>query len=177
MFQLLTRLRSWTRSHFENRHRDESSNSFVLMLVALPVLISAFGLGIDMAHLAYTRQSIKSALETAVTSGAAVTRDSSTGTDFSIQATQAENVTRQVYATNRLNGPGLTCSGSGAPISGSQLSMCWTEPKGAPVVNQADRSVTYTVTEKVKTFFLSYVGIHTETIKVTATTATNLHNE
>lgn len=138
--------------------RDERSNSFAMFVVLLPVIIGAFGLGVDTARNVYIRISLQNSLDMATVSGAAVTFVNGDG-DVEIDQSEALATIRQVYALNRSQGPGLACIGPRTPVSGTDLVQCWKSWNPA-VVNRAN--LTYSVHEQSTNAFLQIVGVRTQ---------------
>lgn len=149
------------RSHGKHRGRrriEELSNSFALMVVMLPVILGAFGMGIDMARNTYIRTSLQNTLDMATVAGAAVTNV--TAGQPTINPTGAIQQTERIYAIDRNTGPGLACIGSRAIVSGTTLPMCW-KRWHAPRVRAT--KLTYSVVEKSRNAFLPVIGIDFQT--------------
>lgn len=142
---------------------DEASNSLVLLILILPMILAAFGLGVDISRNVYVRDSLQNALDTATAAGAAAVRNQpSGGLDFTPAV--ATRVTRAMYALDRMNGPATTCIGSGAFLPGTPgLRMCWQEPAGPPRIDAAAGMLIYTVREQTRNAFLGMVGIPVQT--------------
>lgn len=158
---MILRLRAWWRA--TESHRDEKSNSFALFVVMLPILLGAFGLGVDVARNVYIRSSLENALDTAVTSGAAAGYVYN-GQDGSFSLEQFTQATERVYALNRQNGPGLSCIGAGI-VPGTTLPKCWVQPRG-PQYDGTRHEVRYSVQEQSRNSFLNVIGVPTQTYRI-----------
>ncbi len=134
---------------------EESGNSFVLFVVLLPILLGAFGLGLDMTRNVYIRTSLQNALDMATAAGAAVTTTAPGGRTV-LRPEEALQTVEQVYALNRSTGPALACLGSRQPVAGTTLGKCWVQP-APPVLT--DTTITYTVRERSTNAFLQVLGV------------------
>lgn len=171
---MLTRLRAWMQRNAD-REVDESSNSFALMIVCLPVILAAFGIGVDLSRAVYVHSSLQNALDTSTVSGAAVVTESNGA--FSIHEKSAAATTRQVYAVDRLNEPGTSCIGPGSIVPGTTARMCWKEPKGGPAITGGGKTLTYTVQERITNFFLVIINDRYQTLTLTSTATINQRNQ
>lgn len=142
------------RAWFRQWIGGEEANSFALLLVMLPMLITAFGLGVDMTHNQYIRGELQASLDMATVAGAAVTDVDSTRTSRIVNASAMKAV-RQTYNANRMTGPStLDC------ISGN-ANQCWIEYK-APTISKNRLVLTYYSQEQSHNGFLSIVGVPTQ---------------
>lgn len=156
---MLARARRWWRD--PDDRRDEASNSFAMFIVLLPVILGSFGIGVDMSRNIYLRTVIQNHLDLAVVSGAGTHVANGTKIDPSGALRQVE----RVYAVNRAAGPGLSCTGSGAKVYGTNAPRCWTTPTPAKVTAT---TVQYSVREKSVNAFLQVVGVPTQTYNITS---------
>lgn len=157
---------------------DEASNSFAIMVMALPVLVGAFGMAVDASRGVYARSSLQNALDTAVVSGTGVTTTS--GGKIVIDPAKAIQTTRSMYAVDRLNGPATTCIGDRAHLSGTTLLRCWKEPHGAPKISIVTRGdgetreqLSWTVQEQMKNVFLPIVGVKHQSFTLSSQAVVN----
>lgn len=137
--------------------RDESSNSFAMLIVMLPMLLAAFGLGLDFARNLYIKISLNNALEQAVVSGAGVANTSRHG--VTIDPNAAMDAVQRVYAIDRTAGPSLDCIGPKTIVPGTNYPQCWKTWK-ATVVGQ--QFIQYGVDEQSTNMFLGIVGDSTQ---------------
>lgn len=147
--------------------RDEKSNSFALFVITLPVILGAFGIGVDMTRNTYLRTSIQNHLDMATVAGASVMSGSVGG---KIDAKKAVAEVEKVYAVNRWAGPGLSCTGTGKRVPGTEAPRCWTQPKKPTV---STRSVTYTVGEQSTNAFLVVLGVPKQSYYIQSTAVVN----
>lgn len=153
----------WHPAHRINRRTrprrwDESSNSFAMFVVMLPLIIGAFGIGIDIARNVYIRTSLQNALDMATVGGAAVT-EVAPGGGLRIDADNALLTTEQVYALNRASGPSVDCVDTPGNIPGTQLARCWRTGVGLRAPTVTDTAIYYSVRERSKNAFLPVLGV------------------
>jgi len=161
----LSRLAAWARA----LHADEKGNSFAVFIVLLPLILGAFGTGIDIARNTYIRTTLQNSLDVAAVSGAAAATPDGTG---KINLTTAANQTRvlatieKLYAMDRDAGPGIDCTGPQSPISGapSGTVRCWKTVK----VTFKTSSVEITITEQSHNAFLQILGIPVQKYTLTS---------
>lgn len=134
--------------------RDEASNSFALFVVMLPMLLGAFGMGLDISRNVYIRTELQNALDLAVVGGAAEVTHNSNG-DIQIDRERAIATTERVYQANRAQAAALECKG-GAVIAGTEQRRCWALWEPA-IANGAE--FTYSVVETSRNAFLPTIGI------------------
>jgi hypothetical protein len=156
---MMFRLMRWLRDPLGKR--DEKSNSIALFIVLLPIIIGAFGLGVDVARNLYIRTSLQNSLDMAVVGGSGVTTTDGNNQivlgvrhggviDRNAVVTEVE----RVYAMNRMQGPGLSCVGRGT-VPGTRLQKCWEQPT-TPVVTS--NFVYYSVAERSRNAFLQILS-------------------
>ncbi len=144
-------LRAWA-----VRPRDEASNSFPLLVLLLPLILGSFGIGLDTARNFYIRTSLQNDLDLAVVAGAAVTSYNNAG-DVVIDGNRALREVERIYALNRGDGPGLSCTGDGAGVAGTDgLRRCWTTER--QVVHPSGQRITYVIAERSRNAFLPVLG-------------------
>lgn len=134
--------------------RDESSNSFALFVVMLPMLLGAFGMGLDISRNVYIKTELQNALDLAVVGGAAEVRHNSSG-DIQVDRERAVATTERIYQANRAQAAALECPGKSV-IAGTGQRRCWKEWE-PPVANGAE--FTYSVIERSRNAFLPTIGI------------------
>jgi hypothetical protein len=133
-------------------NRDEKSNSFALFIICLPIIIGAFGLGVDIARNVYVRQTMQSNLDLSVYSSLGNAHTDGSGNlvldDPATVLASAEGL----YAMNRADGPGLGCTNSGTVRlpTGQIVTKCWTTTR--TVVTST--TVCYWAVEKSRNAFL-----------------------
>lgn len=154
----------------DERH-DERSNSMILIILALPMLVAAFGLGADVAKNTFLRTQIQSNLDQATASAASVTRTlenpSMPGSyRVLIDLTPARATARQVYALNRKDHGGLKCTGPRTPVAGTSEVFCWRELGRPPQPGSVDWQIRYEVIETAPNFFLNSVGLDEQDFRV-----------
>lgn len=166
---MLARARQWWRA----TRADEASNSFAMFVVMLPMILGAFGIGVDMSRNLYIRTSIQNHLDMATVAGAATGTPTSTG--IKITKEYAIREVERVYAVNREGGPAMSCIGSQAVVPGTGgLHRCWKQPVGSKVTTT---QVTYTVAERSRNAFLSVIGIPVQNYQVTSAAKVNQQTE
>lgn len=129
---------------------------FVLML---PMLIGAFGMGLDISRNVYIRTTLQNDLDLATVAGAAVTTINDES-QVSILSEDALATVERVYALNRAQGPATECWGDRETIAGTTIARCW-KVVGTPTVNRA--YLYYSVRERTRNAFLPVVGVPTQT--------------
>ncbi len=142
------------RAWFRTWRRGEHANAALSLIVAMPMILAAFGVGFDMMHAAYVRSSLQAGLDMATVAGAAqldITSSGSAKGDATINRTRAVTETRRVYTANRRSVGMLRC------LSGNQA-RCWSEYKTA-TVTQNGRYFTYYARDRSANAFLHMVGI------------------
>ena len=142
--------------------RDERANGLIMLITMLPVVLSAFGLGLDMSRNVWIRSSLQGALDNATVAAAAVTRVNGNGSliiDTNPGRTDNAIMTvRLFYAKNR---PGFVLCKPGAPaLVGTLQNLCWTEEPGYPQLSADGKTITYRIRERSpNSGFLNIVGI------------------
>lgn len=122
------------------RGRDENGNGLIMLITLMPVILLAFGVGLDTARAMWVRQALQKAVDQAAVAGAATTRIDAAGglviDTVSAPPNEAFSTTRRFYALNR---PGaVLCTGDRAAIPGTDRQRCWTEPATQPLRVSAD---------------------------------------
>lgn len=106
----------------DGRREERAASSLAVFIIFFPLIVGAFGFGIDIAKNIWIRSSIQNAVDTSAVGGAGVTQ-TDPGTGFPhINGPLAIDQMRNLYKLNRDDNPGLTCTGSGNSSSG-----CYTE--------------------------------------------------
>lgn len=160
---MILRVRSWVRN--ENGTPNEKSNTFALFIVLLPLIFGVFGLGIDVSRSVYIRNALQNDLDLATVGAAGEASVAAGGTPV-INAGPARRTLERMYAINRASGPGLSCTGSGAPVPESGgLPRCWIETVG----NFGTNTITFGVREQSRNSFLPIVGVTTQTYNLRST--------
>lgn len=153
--------------------RDEASNSFAMFVVMLPMILGAFGIGVDMSRNLYIRTSIQNHLDMATVAGAGTTVQTSAG--LRVDTKNALPQVERVYAVNRASGPGLSCIGNRSIIEGTDgQRRCWTQPVKAAATST---KVTYTVAERSRNSFLVVLGIKDQNYRVSSAAKVNQQTE
>lgn len=143
------------------RVREEASNSFALFVVMLPLLMGAFGMGLDMSRNVFIRTELQNALDLAVVGGAAEVKWTGDGT-LKINQEAAVNTTERLYNLNRAHASALICEGHGTiPEGGGK--RCW-EQYGEPKANGVE--YVYGVTEKSRNAFLPVIGVEYQSYNI-----------
>jgi hypothetical protein len=141
---------------------SEDANTFAMMLVMLPMLITAFGLGVDMTHNQYIRHELQAAADMATVAAAGVTEIDPNGQVSRIVPTPAYDTLRKVYAANRLDGPAtLDC------LSGTKQ-RCWLE-RTPPAVSADRLSIQFNIREQSHNGFLAVFGVPKQAYNLTST--------
>lgn len=159
---LLATLAAWARRTGRATRRSESGNAFAVFIVMLPMLLAAFGMGVDVARNTYIRMSLQNDLDMAVVGGAAVTQTNSNG-KLVISTSGAQAAVRETYRLNRLNSTNLDFCLTG------NTNRCWQETAGAPAVTQNGTRITYSIRERSRnTAFLAFVGVPFQDYRLTS---------
>lgn len=142
------------------RGPSERGNALVVLITTLPLVVTAFGAGLDLTRNVWIRATLQNALDSATVAAAGVTRNSASG-ELMIDASRAPEVGRLFYALNR---PGnVLCPPGGDPVAnphGEPQRVCWNEPLGPPIVAPDGKSVEYRVQEvSPNTGFLNLIGL------------------
>lgn len=156
---------SWLSLRGPRGPRDERANSFAMFIVMLPMLIGAFGLGVDVSRNAYIRISLQNSLDAATVAGAGVTQINPNG-EVVIMPGEALTTVEKLYAINRADGPGLKCTGSGATVAETDAPRCWRQWRPADITQN---EVTYSVRERSTNMFLKMVGVVYQDYRLTST--------
>lgn len=129
------------------RREERAASSMVAFIMFFPLIVGAFGFGIDIARNIWIRTSIQNAVDTSAVGGAAVTDNHGAGGALRIRGGDAIDEMRTLYKLNRAN-VALNCLGS---VEG----RCWIEPH-PPVVTGL--RITFDVHEESTNAFLGFVG-------------------
>lgn len=155
----------------DRRVRDEASNSFAVFIILLPIIMGAFGMGLDFSRNVYIRTTIQNALDMATVSAAGVTEVNDDG-KVDILNRQAYETVEKVYAVNRAEVP-LDCWGDGASIEGTSLRRCWQETDFAVTRDY----LTFGVKERSKNAFLPVIGVKWQKYTVVSNARVNQDSE
>jgi Flp pilus assembly protein TadG len=151
------------------RPPDERGNTLAMFIVLLPIILGAFGMGVDTARNVYIRMSLQNALDMATVSGAAVTTISPSG-QVVIDPAGARRTVEQMYALNRGQKPAVSCSGPGTPVPGAGVARCW-QASHPPKVTAGQ--VSYEIREQSRNAFLGLLGAPTQTYTLRSTAVIN----
>lgn len=153
--------------HRATRRRDEASNSFALFIIMLPVIMGAFGTGLDFSRNVYIRTTLQNALDMATVSAAGVTEINGEGR-VDILGGQARDTVERVYAINRAEVP-VDCWHYSGGLEGTSLDKCWKEVEFTATRN----SLTYKVSERSQNAFLPVIGIKWQKYIIASTASVN----
>lgn len=129
----------------------EQGNTFVALMVMLPLLLGIFGVALDAGVGYYTRIGLQNSLDNAAVAGASQMNSVgvSGGSRNVINATKAAQVAKQVYSQSRQNYPNIQC--------GSNTCYTFTSTvKNDPTRGQY---LQLTIKESSKSLFLQFFGI------------------
>jgi hypothetical protein len=140
---------SWLRDP-AGRREERAASSMVAFIMFFPLIVGAFGFGIDIARNIWIRTSIQNAVDTSAVGGAGVTDNYGAGGALQIREGDAIAEMRTLYKLNRAN-VALTC------LSGSE-GQCWVEPNGHPPAVIGGTKITFDVREESKNAFLGFLG-------------------
>lgn len=157
--------------HRAARVRDESSNSFAMFIVMLPIIMGAFGMGLDFSRNVYIRTTLQNALDMATVSGAGVTEINSQGR-VDIVNGEALRTVERIYAINRSEVP-MDCWGDGDDIEGTTLNKCWRESE----FGMSRDYLTYGVRERSQNAFLTVIGVKWQRYDIVSNAAVNQDQE
>lgn len=146
------------------RRDDESANGLIIIISMMPLILSAFGLGLDMAKNVWIKTSLQGRLDGATVAAAGVTRVSANGQSVVIDARpttpdNAYQTARRFYALNR---PGFVLCRSSPPVIANSggLRMCWTEVAGTPALSADSKTIRYSIREtSPNSGFLTFVNL------------------
>lgn len=129
----------------------EAGNSFVALLVILPLLCGVFGLALDAGVGYYTRIGLQNSLDNAAIAGASQmnTVGIAGGSKNVINASKAATTAKTVYGQSRLNYKNIQC---GSNTCYTFTSTIKTDPKRGQYLQLS-------VKESSKTLFLQFFGI------------------
>lgn len=140
---------SWFREWF----RSEEANTFALLVTMLPMLMTAFGLGVDMTHNQYVRQELQASADQATVAATGATVTGADKVSRIVSDAEAFTILRRVYSANRDLGPArMNCIGT---------TYCWAEPS-PPAIVSGRRVLVFTVHEQSRNGFLAGFGIPTQ---------------
>lgn len=132
---------------------DEASNSFALFVVMLPMLMGAFGIGLDVSRNVYIKTELQNALDLAVVGGAAEVSHDDHGNIY-VNPGKAVATTERIYEANRQQAARLECT-STTVIEGTSQRRCW--KRDGYTANGVEFS--YSLTERSRNAFLPVVGV------------------
>lgn len=148
-------MRTWIRRW----RQEEDSNTLVLAILLMPLIIGAFGIGVDVTRNIYIRTELQNALDMATVAGAAAGVPKAASTVDLRTSENRQRVIRaveQVYAANRRQAPGVDCVGPRTPIAGTSPPevKCWREH----AISIGQDNVYYRIEERSKNAFLGVLG-------------------
>jgi hypothetical protein len=144
----------------EGRREERAVSSLVMFFVFFPLIVAAFGTGIDVAKNVWIRTSIQNGLDSAAVGGAGTT--TTVGGVVTVDKKLAPGEMRKLYAINRAANPGLKCIGSGSFAVGMRsYQRCWTEPY--PGIRMTATTTEFNVHEESTNAFLGLLGQPTQT--------------
>jgi len=163
----------------EARREERATTSLVMFIMFFPMIVGAFGFGVDFARNTWVRTSIQNAVDTAAVAGAGTTRVTTTG-QVVVDWTKAAGQMRKLYALNRADNPGLACLGDKFFIPGTGgLLRCWTELP-LPKVGSAAvpwKKTQFDVRERSSNAFLGILGYPYQTYHLTGKAVINRATE
>ena len=153
------RLSVWFRDT-DGRREERAASSLVVFIMFFPLVVGAFGFGIDLARNVWIRNSIQNAVDSSVVGGAGTTLIDHAGAVV-INQPQAKIEMRKLYAINRGDNPGLTCIGDQASITanGRYYVRCWQEPVPPATTT---RTAQFDVREQSRNAFMGLLGMPTQ---------------
>lgn len=174
---VLSRLRSWWQA-------ERGFSTAGLFIIALPILVGAFGYGFDSARAVFVKEHVQGRADMATATAASVAVAFSSTGQVSLPSTAVRNAVYTSYTDNtaawRTDGL-LMCSK--ASVSGvSSTTGCSgvatiTGSAGTGIACTVKYGVQYTVREKIPSTFLRVVGVTELTLPaVTAKAAVRARN-
>lgn len=137
---------------------NERGNTLIAVIIALPLIFTAFGMGFDLMSYLWVRGNVERNVEVSVAAGAG-TAFTNTAGNLRLDSDAVRTATYRGYEANRGETPFLACQPG---------PRCWEMPDGRPqVTTDADRqeiTVSWTVEEQMRTNWLRIVGITQFTI-------------
>lgn len=146
------------------RARDESSNSFAMFVIMIPLLMGAFGMGLDISRNVFIRTELQNGLDLAVVGGAAEVQFAPNGAAV-VDLEKAVVATERVYNMNRAEAAALLCTKGQGLLADSGITRCWqpVDPHTYTDINKATGVASsgyyYAVRERSRNAFLSVVGV------------------
>jgi hypothetical protein len=149
----------------EARREERAASSLVVFIMFFPLIVGAFGFGIDISKNIWVRTSIQNAVDSSAVGGAGVTVIDKKGVLLVDQAL-APGEMRKLYALNRADNPGLSCNGDRVLVKGTSEVRCWTGEKAQADKDPADKDpatglytrTLFAVHEESKNAFLGFLG-------------------
>jgi hypothetical protein len=144
----------------EARREERAASSLVVFIMFFPLIVGAFGFGIDISKNIWIRTSIQNAVDSSAVGGAGVTVIDKKGV-LLVDKALAPGQMRKLYALNRADNPGLSCKGDRVLIKGTSEVRCWTGEKAQADKDPATGLYTRTlfvVHEESKNAFLGFLG-------------------
>jgi Putative Flp pilus-assembly TadE/G-like len=143
------------------RREERAASSLVVFIMFFPLIVGAFGFGIDIARNIWIRTSIQNAVDSSAVGGAGVTRtDPRTGA-LAIDAGAAKNEMRKLYFLNRADNPSLTCRPAASfTVGGHTYARCWRGE--VATVDANTNTAVFEVQEQSKNAFLGFLGQPTQ---------------
>jgi hypothetical protein len=152
------------------RREERAATPLVVFILFFPLIVGAFGFGVDHARNVWIRTSIQNAVDSAAVGGAAVTKINTRTRLLEVDKVNAPGEMRRLYAFNRADNPGLICIGDRAQISGTTYTRCWR----GEVTTVTARSTLFKIQERSNNAFLGLLGQPTQTYNLQGKAKVNL---
>ncbi|MGV8846524.1 TadE/TadG family type IV pilus assembly protein [Tessaracoccus sp.] len=142
------------------RREERAASTLVAFFMFFPLVVGAFGFGIDLARNVWIRNSIQNAVDSAVVGGAGVTKITSAGVVV-INPVPAVAEMRKLYAINRADNPNLKCIGDNAGFAANGITYhrCWRE---LPAPRVTSKTAQFNVQEQSRNAFMGLLGMPTQ---------------
>ena len=167
---------AWLRDP-EGRREEGAAASLAAFIMFLPLIIGAFGFGVDHARNIWIRTSIQNAVDSSAVAGAAVTNTNRSTGAVEIDPANAPIAIRKLYALNRADNPGLKCIGDRVHVAGTPHERCWKEPYPAVKVSPQLKSIEFNVREQSTNAFLGFLGNPIQTYNLQGKAKVSLSTE
>lgn len=172
---MTARLGRWWQRAISRAEADEhAAVSAITVIIALPVLVFAFGYAVDVGRNVYLREEIQRSLDTATQAAAGNTVLVGNQVEINHSGQLPWSIVETVYGEDR---PGAFTCQSNTGLGGG--SVCW-KPVSGSLGRDADgvpnTLITYTVQETTNNPFSSFVWQPTQSFTVTSTAQVRLAN-